>query len=115
LNTYADVAERPDVTLAVMAGAVERDYAKAAGVSSDQLVTLPDPPSLLAAVQAGRADAAALTALSIANLAAKGDRVESTPPFATVADKSVMGHGGFGFRKADKALLEAFNGLPTRF
>jgi polar amino acid transport system substrate-binding protein len=35
--------------------------------------------------------------------------VESTPPFATVADQSVMGHGGFGFRTADRDLLAAFN------
>ena len=109
LNTYADVAKQSDIKLAVMAGAVERDYAKKAGVSLSQLVTLPDPPSMLAAVQAGRADAAALTALSIANLAEKGDGVESTPPFATVADQSVMGHGGFGFRTEDRDLLAAFN------
>lgn len=109
LKTYADVAQQSDVKLAVMAGAIERDYAKKAGVSLSQLVTLPDPPSMLAAVQAGRADAAALTALSIANLADKGDGVESTPPFATVADQSVMGHGGFGFRTADRDLLAAFN------
>jgi polar amino acid transport system substrate-binding protein len=109
LSTYADVAQRSDVKLAVMAGAVERGYAKKAGIAMSQLVTLPDPPSMLAAVQAGRADAAALTALSIANLAAKGDGVESTPPFATVAGESVMGHGGFGFRKADLDLLAAFN------
>jgi polar amino acid transport system substrate-binding protein len=109
LNTYADVAKQPDIKLAVMAGAVERDYAKAAGISPSQLVTLPDPPSMLAAVQAGRADAAALTALSIANLASKGDGVESTPPFATVSGESVMGQGGFGFRKADSDLLAAFN------
>jgi polar amino acid transport system substrate-binding protein len=109
LKTYADVAKQSEIKLAVMAGAVERDYAKKAGVSLTQLVTLPDPPSMLAAVQAGRADAAALTALSIANLADKGDGVESTPPFATVADQSVMGHGGFGFRTADRDLLAAFN------
>ena len=109
LFTYADVAQRSDVKLAVMAGAVESGYAKNAGASMSQLVMLPDPPSMLAAVQAGRADAAALTALSIANLAAKGDGVESTPPFATVAGESVMGHGGFGFRKADDDLLAAFN------
>jgi len=109
LKTYADVAKQSEVKLAVMAGAVERDYAKKAGVSASQLVTLPDPPSMLAAVQAGRADAAALTALSIANLADKGDGVESTQPFATVADQSVMGHGGFGFRTEDRDLLAAFN------
>jgi len=72
-------------------------------------MTLPDPPSLLAAVQAGRADAAALTALSIANLAAKGEGVEATEPFATVAGKSVMGHGAFGFRKGDDHLRSEFN------
>jgi polar amino acid transport system substrate-binding protein len=109
LYTYADVAKRSDIKLAVMAGAVERGYAKKAGVSQGQLVILPDPPSMLAAVQTGRADAAALTALSIANLAEKGNGVESAPPFATVAGNSVMGHGGFGFRKTDRDLLAAFN------
>lgn len=44
LKTYADVAQQSDVKLAVMAGAIERDYAKKAGVSLSQLVTLPDPP-----------------------------------------------------------------------
>lgn len=115
LNTYADVAQQPDIKLAVMAGAIEREYAKEAGVPMGQLVSLPDPPSMLAAVQAGRADAAALTALSIANLADKGNDVESTPPFATVAGTSVMGHGGFGFRKNDRNLLEAFNQHLTAF
>jgi polar amino acid transport system substrate-binding protein len=76
----------------------------------DQLVVLPDPPSLLAAVQSNRADAAALTALSIANLASKSDgTAEMTEPFGTVAGKSVVGHGGFGFRKEDTDLLETFN------
>lgn len=109
LKDYGSVAANAGVKLAVMAGAVEAGYAKDSGVKEDQLVVLPDGPSLLAAVQAGRADAAALTALSIANLASKGDGVEMTEPFATVAGKSVMGHGGFGFRKEDTDLLAEFN------
>lgn len=109
LHTYADVAKQSDVKLAVMAGAIEQSYARDAGVALTQVMTLPDPPSLLAAVQAGRADAAALTALSIANLAAKGEGVEATEPFATVAGKSVMGHGAFGFRKGDDHLRSEFN------
>lgn len=109
LRDYGSVAADAGVKLAVMAGAVEAGYAKESGVKEDQLVVLPDGPSLLAAVQAGRADAAALTALSIANLASKGDGVEMTEPFATVAGKSVMGHGGFGFRKEDTDLLAEFN------
>jgi polar amino acid transport system substrate-binding protein len=109
LKDYGSVAANASVKLAVMAGAVEAGYAKDSGVKEDQLVVLPDGPSLLAAVQAGRADAAALTALSIANLASKGDGVEMTAPFATVAGKSVMGHGGFGFRKEDTDLVAEFN------
>ena len=38
-----------------------------------------------------------------------GDGVEMTAPFATVAGKSVMGHGGFGFRKEDTDLVAEFN------
>jgi len=106
---YSTVAKNDGLKLAVMAGAVESGYAKEAGVDPSQLVVLPDQSSLLKAVQAGRADAAALTALSIANLAEKGDGVESTEPFGMVAGQSVKGHGGFGFRKENQALFEEFN------
>jgi polar amino acid transport system substrate-binding protein len=110
IKDYSTIAGNADLKLAVMAGAVEGGYAKDSGVKMDQLVVLPDPPSLLAAVQSSRADAAALTALSIANLASKSDgTAEMTEPFGTVAGKSVVGHGGFGFRKEDTDLLEAFN------
>lgn len=110
---YGSIVANKDLKLAVMAGAVEAGYAKDAGVPQAQLVVLPDQSSLLAAVQAGRADAAALTALSIGNMAKKGEGVESTKPFGEVAGKSVKGHGGFGFRKEDKA--PAFNDQLKKF
>lgn len=109
IKDYSTIASRSSLKLAVMAGAVEGGYAKDSGVPEGQLVRLPDPPSMLAAVQSGRADAAALTALSIANLAEKGEGVESTAPFGMVAGKSVKGHGAFGFRKEDKGLHAEFN------
>ena len=109
LTDYGSIVANPEAKLAVMSGAVEADYAKSAGVPEGQLVVLPDQSSLLAAVQSGRADAAALTALSIADLAAKGEGVESAKPFGEVAGVSVKGHGGFGFRKEDTDLQEAFN------
>jgi polar amino acid transport system substrate-binding protein len=112
---YGSIVANKDLKLAVMAGAVEAGYAKDAGVPQAQLVVLPDQSSLLAAVQAGRADAAALTALSIADMAKKGEGVESTKPFGEVAGKSVKGHGGFGFRKDDKELLQAFNEQMKKF
>ena len=115
VKDYSSIAGNKDLKLAVMAGAVEAGYAKDAKVPEDQLVVLPDQSSLLAAVQSGRADAAALTALSIADMAKKGEGVESTQPFGEVAGKSVKGHGGFGFRKEDKDLLAAFDAELKRF
>jgi polar amino acid transport system substrate-binding protein len=112
---YSSFAENDELKLAVMAGAVEAGYAQKAGVGLGQLVTLPDQASLVAAVQAGRADAAALTALSIADMASKAEGVESTEPFGEVAGESVTGHGAFGFRKEDTALLEAFNAELEKF
>jgi polar amino acid transport system substrate-binding protein len=65
IKDYGSIAANKDLKLAVMAGAVEAGYAKESGVEEGQLVILPDQSSLVKAVQANRADAAALTALSI--------------------------------------------------
>jgi polar amino acid transport system substrate-binding protein len=115
IKDYSSIKANPDLKLAVMSGAVEVGYAKDAGIPESQLVMLPDQSSLLQAVQSGRADAASLTALSIADMAKKGEGVESTTPFGEVAGKSVKGHGGFGFRKEDKDLYEAFNAELKKF
>ncbi len=115
VKDYSTFVENKDLKLAVMAGAVEGGYAKDAGVGMEQIVVLPDQSSLVAAVSADRADAAALTALSIADMAKKGEGVESTKPFGEVAGKSVKGHGGFGFRKEDADLQEAFNAELKKF
>lgn len=118
LKTYEDVAANSGATLGVMAGAIEKDYAVKSGVSEGQILTFPDGPSGLAAVRAGRVDAFALTSLSIGNLvqtAGSGAGVERAEPFGTVAGESVKGHGGFGFRKEDEALLAEFNKHLTAF
>ena len=115
IKDYSSIVSNKDLKLAVMAGAVEAGYAKDSGITLTQLVILPDQSSLVKAVQAGRADAAALTALSIADMASKNDGVESTAPFGTVAGKSVVGHGGIAFRKEDKDLYEAFNAELKKF
>src|SRR5262249_44093169 len=84
IKDYSTFKDNADLKVAVMAGAVEGGYAKDAGVAEEQLVVLPDQSSLVAAVQSSRADAAALTALSIADMAKKADGVESTTPFGEV-------------------------------
>jgi polar amino acid transport system substrate-binding protein len=115
IRDYSTISTNKDLKLAVMAGAVEGGYAKDAGVDQARLVVLPDQSSLVKAVQSGRADAAALTALSIADMASKNEGVESTEPFGTVAGKSVVGHGAVAFRKDDKDLYEAFNAQLKTF
>lgn len=115
IKDYSSIVANKNLKLAVMAGAVEGGYAKESGISQAQLVILPDQSSLVKAVQSGRADGAALTALSISDMASKNDGVESTLPFGTVAGKSVVGYGGVAFRKEDKDLYEAFNAELKKF
>jgi polar amino acid transport system substrate-binding protein len=112
---YGSIAADQSLKLAVMSGAVEAGYARDSGVPEEQIVQLPDQASLVAAVKAGRADAAALTALSIADMASKNEGVESTKPFGEVAGKSVVGHGAVAFRKEDTDLYEAFNAELKKF
>lgn len=109
LHSYQDVKSKPDVTLGVMAGAVERDYARRVGIPDSQVKEFPDQASMLSAVKAGRVDAVALTALSIQRMAEKGGGdVERASPFEQPGPWAV-GYGAFAFRKADKELLREFN------
>lgn len=108
LHSYSDVAENDDVTLGVMAGAVEAGYAEDAGIPDSRVKKLPDQASMLAAVKAGRVDAAALTSVSIERMAQRGgDDVERVKDFHTPPE--AIGYGGFAFRQGDTELLEQFN------
>ena len=109
LQTYEDIKENSDTTLAVMAGAIERTYARDAGVPDDQVMVVPDTAAGTAAVQAGRADAFALTSLSIRRLAEGAEGVEIAEPFGDVGGQSVVGHGAFAFRPEDDAFRQEFN------
>lgn len=96
--------------LAVGAGSVEVGYAKEAGVDQSQLLIVRDLADGLAAMQSGRADGYANPAILLADVVKKKSAdFEVTSPYFEVAGKSVAGYGGFGFRKEDKDLLEAFN------
>jgi len=111
LHGYADVAAHPEARLAVVAGAVERGYARATGVPDDRIRVLPDPPSAVAAVRAGRADAYAGTVLTIQTLLAKTGtaEVERAARFTdpVIDGQAVAGYGAFGFRKGDRKLKAA--------
>jgi polar amino acid transport system substrate-binding protein len=97
-------------TLAVMNGAVEADDATGSGVPEDQIQIVADQQSGLDAVKSGRADAFALTAISLRSLAESDSSVEVTEGFIPVVDgEEVIGAGAAVFRQEDDELREAFN------
>jgi polar amino acid transport system substrate-binding protein len=113
LHSYADVATSADATLGVVAGTVERGYARELGVPDARIVTFPDAPSAAAGVAAGRADAFAGTSLTIEDLLAKSGAadLERAAPFhdPVIDGREVRGYGAFAFRLDDRALLAEFN------
>lgn len=108
LHSYDDVSKRADVTLAVMSGAAEQNYARRAGIPGARILPLQDPAALLSAVKTGRADAAALTPGSVHSMTEKGDGdVEAAKPFITPS--WAIAYSAYPFRREDESLREAFN------
>lgn len=119
LHSYGDVVNHANATLGVVAGAVERGYARSLGVPDNRVTVFPNAPSALAGVQAGRVDAYAATSLTVQDLISKagGAGVERAVPFRDpmIDGESVRGYGAFGFRKADQAFADAFNAELAKF
>lgn len=119
LQSYQDVAAHSKARLGVVAGAVELAYARATGVPDERIAVLPDAPSAVAAVQAGRIDAYAGTALTIQDMLSKArdSGLERASPFTdpVIEGKTVIGYGAFGIRKDDKTLLDVFNSQLNAF
>jgi polar amino acid transport system substrate-binding protein len=113
LHSYEDIANQPDVKVAVMSGAAEKGYLEKVGVKPNQIVIVNDQPSAVAALQAGRVDAITMTGPSLnAVLESAGDKnIERVTDFKQpiIDGKSVLGYGATAFRKEDKDFLEAFN------
>jgi polar amino acid transport system substrate-binding protein len=114
LHGYDDVATKSDARLGVVAGTVELGYAQALGVPRERIAVLPDNPSALAALSAGRIDAFGGTSLTVADLLAKagGDAgLERAQPFhqPVIDGREARGYGAFGVRKEDRALLHELN------
>ena len=119
LHSYDDVAKHEAATLGVVAGTVERGYARETLIPDDRVIVFPDPPSALAGVVAGRVDAYAGTSLTIQDLMNKSGngKLERAEPFTdpVVGGETIRGYGAFGFRKEDHALCDAFNAELGKF
>lgn len=119
LHGYEDVVKDSSVNLGVVAGTVERGYARDMGVPDERVTVFPDPPSAIAGVASGRVDAYAGTSLTVGDLLAKstGDKLERAEPFTdpVINGESVRGYGAFVVRNEDTELLNAINAELARF
>jgi polar amino acid transport system substrate-binding protein len=112
IKTFAEV-KTSGIKLGVLGGAVEKGYAQDSGVPSGNIVTFPDQNAAFQGMLAGRVDAVALTSASLRWTLAQnyaGKPLDVTQPFVPVINgKEQPNFGGFGIRKADTDLLNAFN------
>jgi polar amino acid transport system substrate-binding protein len=119
LHAYADVAASSDATIGVVAGAVEREYARKSGIPDDRVVVFPNPPSALAGVESARVDAFAATSLTVQTLLSRSQdaKVERATPFSdpVIDGKPIRGYGAFAFRKTDAQFAKRFNAELAKF
>ncbi len=111
IETFEDVA-RSDSRLAVLDGSIEQEYAQAAGVPEEQLVTVDDQRLLLRVVADGDATAGALTAISLRDVLSRnpGVGLEVTEPFQpSLGGRVPVPAGAFAVRSGDTELLNAFD------
>ena len=103
--------------VAAVSGAAQVGYAERSGIDAAKIMQLPDNPTAVAAIRAGRADAYAISAPGVRELVAglPEQDMESVPPFDTVAGEPAIAHGAYAFRKEDGAFVDEFDKHLTAF
>ncbi|MBE1284538.1 MAG: ectoine/hydroxyectoine ABC transporter substrate-binding protein EhuB [Rhodobacteraceae bacterium] len=113
---YETIAEN-GLRVGTVAGSAQTGYARSAGIADSSIMELPDNPTGVAALKAGRVDAWAVSAPGVRQIIASqdNDELESSPIFAEVAGKPAVSHGAFAFRPEDAEFVEAFNAVMKDF
>ncbi|MCK1409429.1 transporter substrate-binding domain-containing protein [Bradyrhizobium sp. 76] len=102
VTSISQMAQNPEIKLAVVTGSSQEVFAKARGVKSERIVHVPDVQAGAATVTSGRADAFQVGQLSVANPKQSGLDV--------VLDKELPVKGiGVAFRKQDMHSRDEFN------
>lgn len=109
LRDYKDIVEKK-AKFATGTGYAEIGYAVEAGYKESDILIVPDQVAGLNAVEAGRVDVFAGTALTVREVVKKSRKAEATEPFAPlVKGKPHVDGGGFAFRPTETKLRDAFN------
>ncbi len=106
IQTYQDILSQ-GVMMVTGSGYNTIEAARREGLGDDQIMQVPGPSEMLAAVKAGRADAGGLTYFEAAFLAANDPAVDVTDP-AALPDWT-QNWVGVGFRFADEDFMAQFN------
>jgi polar amino acid transport system substrate-binding protein len=112
LSSYASLVKRHDARLGIISGQVQHDSARAAGVSDDQIAIFEHQVDAIEAVQSGKVDAYASTALGNRILADRIggsvlESVEHKPGRHGTQQK--LPFGAFSFNRRNSDLLNAVN------
>jgi polar amino acid transport system substrate-binding protein len=111
IRSYRDVAEG-NLRMGSGIGYAEIEYAKGNGVKESQIQTYGDQVGGMEALEAGRIDCFAGTALTMIEALKTGDhpKVGMAEPFTPEVDgKPQRDGGGYGFRLGETKLRDAFN------
>ncbi|MFF4542818.1 ectoine/hydroxyectoine ABC transporter substrate-binding protein EhuB [Streptomyces sp. NPDC001435] len=109
LHDYKDVVAKK-AKFATGTGYAEIQYAVEAGYKESDILIVPDQVAGLNAVEAGRADVFAGTALTAREVVKKSAKAEATKAFAPLVEGQPHVDGGaFAFRSAETRLRDAFN------
>lgn len=109
LHTYRDIVEKK-AKFATGTGYAQIQHAVEAGYRESDILIVPDQVAGLNAVEAGRVDVFAGTAVTVRDVVKKSARTEATKPFAPlVKGKPHVDGGAFAFRRTETKLRDAFN------
>ena len=109
LHNYKDVVAKK-AKFATGTGYAEIQYAVEAGYKQSDILIVPDQVAGLNAVEAGRVDVFAGTALTAREVVKKSSKAEATQAFAPlVGGKPHVDGGAFAFRQTETRLRDTFN------
>lgn len=116
ISDYEGISRDESVTVGLVAGTVEYNYALVTGIPADRAPLYRSFERAIRGLKEGEVDAVGLTSLTAKGIAENDPAIEATPQFFPNLDgQEVKGYGGFAFRKEDEALREAFDAALDDF